>query len=176
MLEVHLRALEAQLVEKVTAPKVGLIDLWNNQTGNIELNKQIFPAVYVDFGRVPWKNEMSGIKKGTASITFHCANKNTRDTNHKAQDDDKRRLKRLDLSNAVANALEGFTAKDCAGNVIIKSMQLEATELDTNHDALTDDMITFSATLYYYDTWREKNWREVLIEEFPDERDETIVL
>ena len=176
MLEPHYRALEKRIKEN--APLVNLIDLWNNQStdANWTKDKQILPAVFIEFMPVQWKNSTDKVQWGRVVINFHCAQKNIRETNDKAEDKTSKRLNRFDLPNAVAPALNNFSVKDVDGNYIIKSLYLESTVFDNNHDTLITDTITMSAQIFFYDTWREKNWKEIIIQTVEDVEDKTIVI
>ena len=171
MIEVYLRALENRLMQKA---EVKLVDHWNNQPANYENEKNILPAVYIDFGGIQWAKEGSNIKVAKATINIHCVNKNTRPTDNREEEKDGKRLKRFDLTASVLAALDGFSTKDGNGNVIIQSMLLAGSEMDTNHDALTDDVLSFSCLLYYYNTWNDKATLEAVIESLTLKRVDTL--
>jgi len=166
MIEHYIRAIETRLRAKTT---VKLVEHWNNQIVYSEKAKQLYPAAYVDMGTLVWNNTQTGIKTCQAQITIHCANKNTRDMDDKAPDGDGKRLKRFDWPTDVTAALDHYSARDEADNLIIKNMLLQSCQMDTNHDGLTDDVIIFSALLVYYDTWHEKG-QEATIATFTQQR------
>lgn len=159
-----------------TAEVATVVDHWNNQTANYEKEIQAITAVYIDFGSILWTKAGNGIKQATADINVHCVGKNIQPTHAGAPGTDAQRLKRFNLSQHVLSALEGITLKDADGLVIIQRLKLTASQMDTNHDTLTDDVLTFTGKLYYYDTWREKEWHEITLEGVVTEYDPTIVV
>lgn len=173
MIEVYLRAIEKRLQEQTEAKQ---IDHWNQQPGNWEQSNQATPAVFIDFGQLTWENQSNKTKKARAVVTVHCVNKNTRVTTDKANDADGKRLARFDWSAKVLEALDGFTAYDANGNTAIQKMLLVGSAMDTNHDALTDDVLQFDCWLLYYDTWVGKNWEEVLLQAVDTTRHTDIVV
>ena len=154
MMDLHLRVIEKRLTENT---EVKLVDHWNNQVQYAEQERQLYPAAYIDFGTVTWTRLTSSVKQAQAVITVHCVSKNTRETHHKAEDKDGKRLVRFDWAGKVMEALDGFSANDKDGNLIIKSMQLAGSAMDTNHEALSDDVVIFSCFIYYMDRWKGKD-------------------
>ena len=94
---------------------------------------------------------------------------NSRDTDDQAADHDGKRLSFLNWPNDIASILDNFSAKDGEGRVIIKSMQLNSTRLDTTHDSLRDDTVSFTALLYYYGAYTKQNANCAVIERVVDE-------
>lgn len=167
MIENYIKAIEKRLRDKTG---VKLVEHWNNQVVYADKAKQLYPAAYVDLGSLVWNNTQTGIKTCQAQITIHCANKNTRDTDDKAPDADGKRLSRFDWPAQVTAALDHYSARDEDDNIVIKNMLLQSSQMDTNHDALTDDVIIFSALLVYYDTWHEQYGKEATIETVTQKR------
>lgn len=160
MLQIHLKALEARIRNTINV--VRKIDHWNNQTVG-DGAQAVPPSVYFDFGEIKWTNN-NGIKSGGCMLQVHCVNKQIKQTQDNASDKGTGRHNRFEWSQTVLSALEGFSVKDDCGNIVITKMQLENSLLDTNHDSLTDDLLVFKTTLYYYDTWAEKNLEEITLE------------
>lgn len=165
MFEPILKAIETRLKEK--APNFKLVDLWNNQPQNTEEEKQILPAIYVDFGEVQWRTQ-DDIMQGTTVLTVYVCYKSIRDTSSRATDIDTKRLAKLGYIAEALNALHKMTGKDSNDNIVLKGMQLVSTQLDTNHDALHTDELRFNAMLWYFGTYFAKH-KEGLIEDVEDE-------
>lgn len=173
MFKQHLKAFETRLTAKTEAKT---IDLWNSQT-EADPNSIITPAVYVDFGEVLWTTLPSGEKQAQNTlITIHCASKHIRPTQSKAYDGDNNRLRRLDWSEEVLLALERFVGRDAQNRILFTALKLAGSVLDTNHDDLVHDTLTFQTTLYLRQTNRYAGGECIILEGVDDEVDNSIAI
>lgn len=141
-------AMDAQIVAEV--PAVKLVQLWNNQIDNEDDEEaRIYPAVYIEFATIDWRELTKGCAEGDVSITV-------RTVIERLQTDDRTFLSVVD---AVYKALQLFQGVEFTplnrvaerqdvdhDNCIVWETDFETKLVDTTAD--TDaDKPTVTATL-----------------------------
>ena len=126
MIDTIYLALAARLKDRLD-PKT--VDLWNTQPANTQIAAVHLPAIFIDFDRIEWKDNQSGLQEGRAEIRIWVVQNTLAESRYGGHSTD-RAMKPLQYLTQVHTALQGFSG-DGFG-----SLTRVATAVDHDHDHL----------------------------------------
>lgn len=131
---------------QVAACGVEHISLWNDNIANLEdENGYTFPAVFVEFEPLHWKQGTQGSKSATARINLHIVIESLADPSTGSQYQDEA-LQVFDTVDNIVDTISGLAGSG------FNAMQHIGTTHDHNHDRIQHHIETFTCEVLKYRT------------------------
>lgn len=127
------------IIECLKAANIGIqhISLWNENTVELEnQNGYAFPAVFVEFHPLSWKQAAGGVKKATARVSLHIVTETLADPSDGSKFQTQA-LENFDTIDATVAAVQGLQGDN------FNAFQHVETNPDHNHEQVQHDIETF---------------------------------
>lgn len=132
--------LELQQMLELKMPGMAHYDLWNNQLANLDQeNPFATPAVFVEFAPITWTRLM-GAKRGACTIRLHLVQE-TYCSTAKGSFNQTEGLQLLTRAEEFEDLIEDFAGSN------FTALVCGNTEVDNDHDMLTDTVSEFTTTV-----------------------------